>query len=182
MSDRFERRDANQLGQPTRGSAWRVVSGIWGVRRGHAASIAAANGVSLVLTDTGTTTGDFIAQSTVIAPQEGTGLAFRCRDASNCWTVESVAKFGTWNVAKIVNGKIIPMGNLGPAPTNAGTTVSVRAKGRHITFYVNGQQTRDLEDTFLIDQHTAGLVVTDGPFATSSRWLEFIAGPLGAQQ
>jgi hypothetical protein len=53
----------------------------------------------------------------------GAGIAFRCRDAGNCWWVQAVPAFHTWNIIRMVDGHAALMGNLGRASVESGTRI-----------------------------------------------------------
>jgi hypothetical protein len=176
ISDNFERVRPNDLGTTSTGQRWSVVSGRWSVRNGMAASSAPApDRASLALVDLGS--GDGVVQATFVAPQERSGLAFRCRDLDNCWRLEAILGYGTWNVYRIVDGKVSTLGNLGIAPNAPETTVTVKMDGNKLTFYVDGVKQRTITDNALSTEHGAGFVVEPGPFAAASRWTAFAARP-----
>ena len=84
----------------------------------------------------------------MIAP--GQGLAFRCQGAANCWRVEAVPRFGTWNVIKVVRGTERLVANLGTVPVESGTVIRVELEGGTLRFMVNGRLRRTIVDsTFL---------------------------------
>jgi hypothetical protein len=176
VSDDFARVRPNDLGTTATGQPWSVVSGRWSVVNGMAASSSPApDRASLALVDLGS--GDGVVQATFVAPQERSGLAFRCRDLDNCWRLEAVLGYGTWNVYRIVDGKVSTLGNLGIAPNSPETTVSVKMDGNKLTFYIDGVTQRTIKDSALASEHGAGFVVEPGPFAAASRWSAFVARP-----
>jgi hypothetical protein len=139
-----------------------------------AASSPSVNRASLALVDLGSADG--IVQTTILAPQPRSGLAFRCRNLDNCWRLEVVVGYGTWNVYKVVNGDVSTVGNLGVVSTAPGTTVSVAMHGSRLVFFVNGVERRTIDDGAFSNEHQAGLVVEPGVLSSYSRWSEFLAG------
>lgn len=175
VADSFERTGAARRGldaAPT-GQVWRASAGTWAVRDGEAALARAAHrGASLATVDTGSANG--IVQATFMVPQNGSGLVFRCRDADNCWHVDAVPVFSTWDVWKVVDGKATHEGNLGVVPYGPGTTISVQMQGAHLGFAVNGVLVRTLDDDSLSHETAAGLYAGIDKFATSARWSQFL--------
>jgi len=176
LYDAFARTRTTDLGATRSSGAWTSVSGTWSVDPGQAGPTTPnPSGASLALVDLGWSNG--VVQTTILTPQPSLGLAFRCRDLDNCWRLEVVAAFGTWNIFKVVDGRVTRLGNLGVVSTASGTTVSVEMQGPRLVFYVNGVEHRTIDDdTFAAEQH-AGLVVDKGPLAAASRWSEFSANP-----
>jgi hypothetical protein len=129
----------------------------------------------LALVDIGSADG--VVQTTVAAPQPRSGLAFRCRDRDNCWRLEVVPGYSTWNVYKVADGNVTTIGNLGTVSTASGTTVSVEMHGPRLVFFVNGVERRTVVDATLSSERHAGLVVEPGPLSGASRWSEFSADP-----
>ncbi len=174
VTDDFDRGDADELGTTADGSDWVEVTGGWGVRDGQAALLdPAVDGDSIALVDLGAS--DAVVESTVIVPQQSTGLAFRCRDERNCWIVTATVGYGTWNITKVVDGDRVPAGDLGLVPNAPGTTLSITLRGSVITFTVNGEVARTIDDDFLERETRAGLVVSRGQFADQARWASFAA-------
>lgn len=176
LRDDFTRDDADDLGATQSGETWNAVSGRWGIRLGRAALLKpSTSGVDLALIDAGTADGT--VQVTVMAPQEQTGVAFRCRDADNCLFVGAVPGFGTWNIYKVLDGQITELGNVDLTPTLPGTTVSVEMRGEELNFYVNGLRMRSIREPDLVSETGVGLAVNHGPFAVSARWSKFLFKP-----
>jgi hypothetical protein len=129
----------------------------------------------LALIDTGAADG--VVQTTVLAPQKRSGLAFRCRELDSCWRLEAVPGFGTWNLYKVENGTEKSVANTGVAPTGPGTTISVAFSGPSIAVYVNGEKLKTIDDATFATETRAGLVVEDEEFSGATRWSQFAAGP-----
>jgi len=176
LRDDFARGDADELGATLSGEPWTAVSGRWGTRLGRAAlPRPSTSGVDLALIEPGTPDGTI--QVTVMAPQEQTGVAFRCRDADNCLFLGAVPGFGTWNIYKVLDGQLTELGNVDLTPTLPGTTVSVEMRGEELDFYVNGLRMRSIREPDLAAETGVGLAVNHGPFATSARWSQFLFKP-----
>jgi hypothetical protein len=179
IADRFDRADASSLGTTPSGESWRELRGGWSIVDREAASTQPSrHDTSIAIVDAGHAEG--VVQATVIVPQGGTGIAFRCRDADNCWFIEAAVGYGTWNVSKVLDGKRSDLGNVGIASTDPGTTVSVRMVDDRLTFFVNGRRVRQITDADLAGEQGVGLSVHAGQFASGSRWSEFLFGPVEA--
>jgi hypothetical protein len=176
INDEFARTRAADLGTTPTGQRWTSVSGKWSVTTGTAAiGTPSTTGASLALVDIGSADG--VVQTTIPAPQPRIGIAFRCRDLANCWRLEVVPGFSTWNIYKVVDGAVSTVGNLGIVTTASGTTVSVEMHGARLAFFVNGVARRTIDDDTFSSEHRAGLVAEPGPLASASRWSEFSAEP-----
>jgi hypothetical protein len=176
IHDEFARTRATNLGTTPTGQRWTSVSGAWSVTTGMAAiATPSTTSASLALVDIGSANG--VVQTTIPAPQPRTGIAFRCRDLDNCWRLEVVPGYSTWNIYKVVDGTVSDVGNLGKVTTASGTTVSVEMNGSRLVFFVNGVARRTIDDDTLSSEHRAGLVVEPGPLTGASRWSEFSAAP-----
>jgi len=173
--DNFARNRAADLGTTPTGQRWSSVTGRWSVSGGMARSAPAPDRASLALLDVGSADG--WVQATVLAPQQRSGLPFRCSDLESCWRVEVVVGDRPGNVYRVVNGKISSRGNLGIASTGPGTTVTVEMHGAKLVFFVNGMMQRTITDDTFSSEHGAGFVVEPGPFSGATRWSEFAAKP-----
>jgi hypothetical protein len=177
IRDRFDRENADSLGTADSGEEWRELSGTWAVDDGDAMLTEPEEGAaSLAILDVDAR--DAEIQMSMMVPQSGAGIAFRCRDADNCWRTEAVLGYATWNVYKTIRGESILVGNLGVVPTEPGTTITVRLRGDRVTFFVNGMRVRTFDDPDLAGETGAGLASIASEFADQSRWSEFLARPL----
>jgi len=176
--DTFARQASTvSLGVADSGQRWTAVAGTWG--RGLGAAYLArpsASGMSLAVIEMGASDG--LVRATQVTSGAGAGLAFRYVDDSNYWWVESRPETATWLVEKVVDGKRAAIGDVGPARTDAGTTVSVLLRGSTIEVFVDGIRRRTVVDPDL-DHGTKVGFAGDGPAATQTRWATFIASPLG---
>ena len=93
----------------------------------------------------------------VANPVSGAGLAFRCRNLRNCWFLEAVPEYGTWNVVRTVDGRRTKVANLGVVPIAPGTLVSVAMTPARLTFFVNGAEVRRVDDPALGGDRAVGL-------------------------
>lgn len=167
--DEFDRPDGDGLGRAASGQRWRPVRGRWGVRDGQAALLIAANGEpSLALLPTAAPGGTVTAE--VSTPAAGSGLAFRCRNARNCWYLEVVPQYGTWNVVRVVDGRRTKVADLGVVPVAPGTEVSVAMTPDRLTFFIDGAEVRRIEDPALGGDRGVGIVVEPGERAAGARW------------
>lgn len=170
VRDTFDRADAPTLGAAT-GGPWTSAAGTWGVS-GHTARLTrkAAAAPSLALLDAGS--GDATVQVGFLSVQNGSGIAFRCKDQRNCWTVTASLPFATWNIDRIVDGRRTRIGNLGLSSTDAGTMLAVRLEGPSIVFSVDGKQAASFTDPALASEHGVGLAAVDERFVTDTQWAE----------
>jgi hypothetical protein len=172
--DGFERTRTRGLGRSETGQPWRSVRGVWGIRDGQARLLdPAPAGPSLALVTVGIGIRSVEVRAAAIA--RGMGLAFRCQGVANCWRVEAVPSFGTWNVVKVVGGDEQVMGNLGTVAVDAGTVIGVEQEGRRLRFTVNGELVRTIVDGALRDAPRAGLSMRAGGSARSAAWDDFVA-------
>ncbi len=173
--DTFDRADGDVMGEP-----WNPIKGTWAVKAKHAQVTESVTlGANLALVDGASSDG--IVQATIYRPQQAMGIAFRCKDANNCWRVEAAIGFGTWNVFRVVNGTVTKVGTLGIQPTSAGTTVSVQLAGNKAIAYINGVEALKFDVDELQSETGAGLVVETDPLATTAKWSEFVLAPIGAR-
>lgn len=178
IDDDFDRSNADTLGR-VGAVSWSSVQGQWGVRNRYAQPLrGVAKGSNLALVDLGTSDG--VVEATIYRPQQAMGIAFRCKDADNCWRIEAAVGFGTWNVTKVVNGTVTKVSTLGLQTTAAGTTIAVRLEGTNVRAYINGVEVSSFAAPEFADATKVGLVVDADPLATSAKWSAFRAGPLGA--
>lgn len=175
IRDAFERPNAASLGRTETGQAWRALRGTWGIRAEDAVLASKATRTpSIAIVDLGFADG--VVQVTGTTVPEGFGAAFRCRDAHNCWRVVAVPGFGTWNVLKVVDGRQTLLGGIGLATFGPGSTITVRMQGPRLTFYVDGVETKTIEDADLADATGAGLVVASKK-GRDARFAGFAAAP-----
>jgi hypothetical protein len=179
VADDFARADsATGLGSATTGQRWVARRGTWGVRGGEATVIRSARrGYDLALVRGGAADGAVEAEFGPVRP--GAGIAFRCRGPGNCWRLEAVPRFGTWNVIKVVRNRAQVLGNLGTAPVAAGTTVRVDMDGPRLRFSVNGVLQRSIRDTTHAAVPGVGLAATAEPGAEGTTWRSFRSTPAG---
>ena len=117
--DDFRRADAVRLGRAQSGQSWVQLGGLWAIRDGRAVLLRpAARGTSLALLRTGAPGGTVTLDAA--NPVSGAGLAFRCRNLRNCWFLEAVPEYGTWNVVRVVDGRRTKVANLGVVPIAPG--------------------------------------------------------------
>jgi hypothetical protein len=176
--DTFARQPSKvSLGTADSGQPWAAVAGTWGRSAGTAyLARPSPSGESVAVVDMGASDG--LVQATQVTAGSSAGLAFRYVDNSNFWWIESRPEIATWDVEKLVNGKLMVIGDVGPARTDAGTTVSVLFRGPTIEVFVDGSLRRTVVDPDL--QHAVRVGFAGrGPEALSTRWATFIASPLG---
>jgi hypothetical protein len=174
-ADGFDRTGGTQgLGRAESGQSWRSVRGQWGAQFGVARVLEPApSGPSLALLPVGTAVTTVEVRAAAIAP--GLGLAFRCQGAANCWRVEAVPRFGTWNVVKVVRGIEKFVANLGTVPVESGTTIRVDLEGGRLRFSVNGRLARTVNDSTLLSAARAGMSIRTGSDVRQARWDDFRA-------
>jgi hypothetical protein len=180
VADDFARADAtNGLGTATSGQRWNARRGVWGIRNAEATVVRSARrGFDLTLVRGGAADGTVEAELGTV--RQGAGIAFRCRGPGNCWRLEAVPRFGTWNVIKVVRNRAVVLGNLGTAPVAAGTTVRVEMDGPRLRFSVDGVLQRSIRDTTHQSVPGVGLAATAQPQAEGTTWRSFRSTPAGA--
>lgn len=174
--DTFARQASKvSLGTADSGQRWTAVAGTWG--RGLGAAYMArpgSSGIGLAVIDMGAPDG--LVQATQVTSGDSAGLAFRYLDSSNYWWVESRPEIGTWVIERFVAGKNVVIGDVGPARTDSGTTVSVLLRGSTIEVFIDGVRRRTVVDSDLVGATKVGLAGR-APGATQTRWATFIASP-----
>jgi hypothetical protein len=175
--DDFARADSTtSLGAAGSGQRWRARRGVWGVDAGAAYVVRSIpHGVDLALVSGGAADGT--AEVAVTTMRQGAGLAFRCRGPGNCWRLEAVPRFGTWNVLKVVRNQEHVVTNLGTVPVVSGTTVGVEMAGSRLRFLVNGQVRKVVRDPALHQVAGVGLAISAGSEASGARWDRFRSSP-----
>jgi hypothetical protein len=167
--DDFGRPDTVRLGRAASGQPWVQLRGRWGIRDGRAVLLRPAAGEpSLALLRTGAPGGTVTLDAA--NPVAGAGLAFRCRNARNCWFLEAVPEYGTWNILRTVDGRRQKIANLGVVPVAPGTLVSVAMAPERLTFFVDGTEVRRVDDSALGGDRAVGLVAEPGPSAEAAEW------------
>jgi hypothetical protein len=175
IRDSFERELRVGLGATDTGQAWVGVHGGWGLHPGTAhVSVISPDGINLAMIDTGFVDGTVEASFGVV--DNGAGVAFRCKDAANCWWVQGARGYGTWVVQRTVDGKTTVVGTFGTTGAVSGSTVSVQMHGRDLTFFLNGKPRFRVSSQVLMDARGAGLFLL-GSNAQQSTWVRFLAAP-----
>jgi hypothetical protein len=175
--DDFTRVDStSSLGTAGTGQPWGARRGVWGIDAG-AAYVARSipRGVDLALVRGGAADGS--VEVAVTTMRAGAGLAFRCRGPGNCWRIEAVPRFGTWNVLRVVRNQEHVVTNLGTVPVVSGTTVGVEMAGSRLRFLVNGQVRKVVRDPALHQVAGVGLAIVAGSEASGARWDRFRSRP-----
>jgi hypothetical protein len=174
--DHFDRTTRRGLGRMAPGHRWVTPRGRWGIEDGEARVVRPApRGRSMALV---AAVADGQVQVRAAAVTPGIGLAFRCQGPANCWLLEAVPRFGTWNIVVVHRGREKVRGNLGTVPVSSGTTIGVRMRGKRLTFLVDGKPVRTIEDGALLHSVRSGLTLGDPQGAPVARWDEFVAAPV----
>jgi hypothetical protein len=175
--DDFARPDtASGLGTATTGQRWHSRRGVWAVRDRAATVVrSSGQGFDLAVVRGGAADGTVEAELGTVRP--GAGIAFRCRGPGNCWRLEAVPRFGTWNVVKVVRNRAVVLDNLGTVPVASGTTVRVEMDGPRLRFSVNGILQRSIRDVTHQTVAGVGLAVTTEPQAEGATWRSFRSTP-----
>jgi peptidoglycan/LPS O-acetylase OafA/YrhL len=157
--DGFDRANAPALGTAGTGPRWEPLAGSWAIVNHRATSGPGALAVVRVpATDIRAT---------------GGGIAFRCTDRQNCFTVEPAPAFATWNVTKVVDGKVTSLGNVGTATWPVPDSVlAVHLDGDRITISIDGVVRRRIDDPDLRGAVGVGLSQLAGPQPGSWRSFE----------
>jgi hypothetical protein len=161
VRDDFARSNPAALGRASTGQAWAAIKGVWGEDAG-AAHVVTPDPVSpsyaLIRSGRGSGSVGFTAAHVT----EGMGVAFRCEDELNCWTLTARVEFGTWQLTKITGLDVIDMQNIGQVPIADGTRVRVELRPEGFDVYVNDALARHVDSTELNDKPRSGLVLAAG--------------------
>jgi UDP-N-acetylmuramate-alanine ligase len=106
--------------------------------------------------------GDGTVGFTATHVTEGMGIAFRCEDELNCWTLTARVSFGTWQLTKITGGQVIDMQTVGQVPIADGTRVRLELRAAGFDVYVDDALARHVDSTELNDKPRSGLVLASG--------------------
>lgn len=173
VRDSFERPDSpTGLGATETGQTWTAETGVWGIADG-AAYVSTPNQEggkrSVAVVDLGGANGSVEATARGMAP--GWGLVFRYQGPFNYWMLQAAPQYGTYNLQKVVDGKVVPVtpGGLGFAAVEDGARVRVDFNGATITVSVNGTPLRAVQDADLATGTKVGLVVPAAG-ASTARW------------
>lgn len=182
VRDSFERPDSTtELGAAETGQGWTAETGVWGISDG-AAYVSTPNQEggkrSVAVVDLGGANGSVEATARGMAP--GWGLVFRYQGPFNYWMLQAAPQYGTYNLQKVVDGKVVPVtpGGLGFAAVEDGARVRVDFNAATITVSVNGTPLRAVQDVDLAGGTKVGLVVPAAG-ASTARWDDFavLLGP-----
>jgi hypothetical protein len=161
VRDDFVRTDAASLGKAPTGQTWAPVKGVWGEEGGAARAVTPdpiSPSYALIRSGRGSGSVGFTAAHVT----EGMGIAFRCEDELNCWTLTARVQFGTWQLTKTTGLNVIDMQNVGQVPIADGTRVRVELRPEGFDVYVNDVLARHVDSTELNDTPRAGLVLDAG--------------------
>lgn len=166
------------LGTTSTGQKWEE-TGTWGKKDGHAYLVAPnkEGGRSLALVDLGAGNGSVSADAVTIA--NGWGLVFRYKGPFNYWMVTASPKFGTYNIQKVVDGKIVPADKV-LAKVQSGTVVTVEYRGNSINLKLNDEVVKTVEDCFSGGGTKVGLVAADAAGGQEAQWGDFAASKIDA--
>ena len=113
----------------------------------------------------------------------GAGLAFRCADTSNCWTMSIVPQLASVAVFRTQGGTMRLVRNLGPLGDADSITLSVKQSGHQITFMVNDDQRAVLIDDHLAGERGIGLTALRLTTPGRTEWTDFsVQSPDGVDQ
>lgn len=161
VRDDFARTDAASLGRASTGQTWAAVKGVWG-EEGGAARVVTPDPISPSYALIRSGRGSGSVAFTAAHVSEGMGIAFRCEDELNCWTLTARVQFGTWQLTKTTGLNVIDMQNIGQVPIADGTRVRVELRPEGFDVYVNDVLARHVDSTELNDKPRSGLVLAAG--------------------
>jgi hypothetical protein len=176
ITDAFDR-TAQGLGTTGSGETWETpTSGAWATRDGEAFVTTPntnAGGRTLALVDLGSDNGSVsatIAQSSV-----GWGLVFRYRGPTEFWTLGAAAKYASYSVQHITEGRAEAVDRVPMARQSPGTVVTVQFQGPTITVLLDGKAVKTVTDPAGGNGgRKVGLVLGDGT-STEAHWRAFEA-------
>src|SRR4051794_21613501 len=157
----FRPTSATALTRTVTGQGWNAIKGVWGQGDGTA-RVVTPDPVSPSYALVRDGRGDGSVEFTAAHVTEGMGVAFRCDDELNCWTLPARVSFGTWQLTKITGGTVIDMQNVGQVPIADGTRVRLELRATGFDVYVNDALARHVDSTELNDKLRAGLVLAGG--------------------
>jgi hypothetical protein len=103
----------------------------------------------------------------------GAGIAFRCEDLLDCWSVRAAPGYNTWVVYRTLHGEQVLVGSLGATGAHAGSTVTVDMQGPAITVLLDGHARFQLSDASLAGATGAGLLLQARRLERVS-WVRFL--------
>lgn len=172
VRDDFRRSTPLTLGSAATGQRWSPLKGVWGADQGTARLTRPVAGQpNYALVNVGAGPGSIGFTATGVTA--GVGLAFRCQDELNCWTVTANPSFGTWQLSRIVGLTVTDVGNVGTVPIADGTRVRVENQMAGFDVYVDDVLARHVDSTDLNDKGRAGLVLAADGDVTAARWSDF---------
>jgi hypothetical protein len=175
--DDFPTRPGPGLGLASTGQRWTAVRGQWAIGNGTAELVGPAPlGADFALVRVGRGPGSVSVTAQTMT--KGMGLAFRCKNLLDCWTLTAVPDVGTWNLTKIKSAVPVDMGNIGTVPVSSGTRVRVTTNADGFDVLVNDVLARHVDDKDLNDAPSAGLVAQQEANATVGRFASFKAEQL----
>lgn len=175
--DSFDRPDQPGLGPTSSGMTWQELSGTWSITHDEATAVIQPTTSFAVLRPA---PGRVTHVRAVVNGASLAGIAFRCQDAQNCFWVQALPEFHTWNVAKIVRGRLTVLGNVGLLEPASRTAISVHDDGEHITVAVGDVTKRTFVDSALRGTTGVGLASGRGG-TTDAHWTQFEADVTGAE-
>jgi peptidoglycan/LPS O-acetylase OafA/YrhL len=170
VSDTFERPDQTGLGDTSSGQRWQSLAGRWAIAD-HRATVSAAETPSFAVVS-GPGTSPTYVRAALADRVDYAGIAFRCRDAQNCWWLEAQPAYSTWNLQKVVAGEVTYVGNIGVTTTAPGAIVAVRLDGEEITISVAARVRHTVTDPDLAGERGVGLARGVGG-SGSATWTRF---------
>jgi hypothetical protein len=161
VRDDFARTMPGGLGRAATGQRWGTIKGAWSSGEGAARVVTPEPAApSYALIRAGRGAGSVAMTASHVT--EGMGLAFRCEDELNCWTLTARTEFGTWQLTKITAATVIDQQNVGTVPVADGTRLRVELRPEGFDIYVNDIAVRHVDSTELNDASRAGLVLGAG--------------------
>src|SRR3954447_13340001 len=156
--DDFGRPDGDVLGAPTNGRPWTIEGGPWGIEDQTARLLEPSGALTLALTRTDQTYDRVEVTLSAVGPNAG--IVFRFEDVSNYWALTAVPELGTFSLAKVVDGHITLVSDLGLTGTDDGTRIGVSLDGPRVGVLLNGSERVAIDDGSLQDAQTLGLIGT----------------------
>jgi hypothetical protein len=176
--DSFDRADApNELGSTESGQPWTAESGVWGVQDERAVLVEPnPDGQrSIAVVDVGSANATITVTAGTMRP--GWGIVFRYQGPFNYWFLTASPDFATYNLGRVVDGQVQPLGGVGLAEVADGSVLQVRLVGSTLEISVNGNTVKAVTDTTLMGATNAGLLAF-GQGAADASWDSFEATPL----
>lgn len=153
---------------------WVGLSGTWKTEDGQAMCTGHEGYAAYAVFSTGEQrAGQFEVTMPVL--RDGQGIVFRFVDEKNYWSLRAVPDFGTWHLAKVVDGVETKVADVF-GPVTDGTAPAVQLQGDVIAIYFDGLPNLAISDPTNAGANQVGITMK-GPQTTEARFDDAIWTP-----